>query len=147
MILVFYLTNDHYAPLKRHKKLPLKKCALGFIDQSDDAKIFIFLKDRRIASQILVELSWRPNFVLITIDQPVESIRRSALRKQTSLSSFLEHYAVRPHLDRPDIISRVHILKMNPVACPNQKSKTIGKSPYDNFSTKIAILNLYRKFG
>ena len=46
MILLFYLTNDHYAPLKRHKKLPLKKCAFGFIDQSDDAKNF-YLSERQ----------------------------------------------------------------------------------------------------
>ena len=112
---------------KRHKKLPLKKCVYGFIDQSDDAKNFIFLKDWITASQMLVELSWRPNFDLITTCQSGESIRRSTLRKQTSFSSFLEPYAVRPQLNRPDIISRVHILKMNPVACPNQKSKNYWK--------------------
>ena len=111
-MILFYLTNEHYAPLKRHKKLPLKKCVSGFIDQSDDAKIFIFLKDWITASQMLVELSWRPNFDLITTCQSGESIRRSTLRKQTSFSSFLEPYAVRPQLNRPDIISRVHILKM-----------------------------------
>jgi len=116
---------------------PLKSVFLDLSTNQMTPKFLSFLKDWKTASQLLVELSWPPNLNRPSIWlASVNLVGRSGdLRCGSRPHSLLSSSSTKYSRSWTALIDHplVYTPKMNPMACPNQKSKNYWKECLRHF--------------